>query len=208
MTPRKMITRFTNPLKKALITLLLMIIVSMTSLSYASDAAIQEELWEQFNERLSLITRLDSPQYAGFLSNMDVLDMRLVFIFDHDQPASQQLAPIVAEFAQSSRIYVKAYAKAGKTLPDIKASEALTEAVIDRYFTGLSMTYPLLVAVNYKGVKRVLSQGGTDQATIIARLKAFYQETRLLDLDTRMAKAHWEDSVEQSIRNTTNPLYE
>ena len=89
MTPRKMITRFTNPLKKALITLLLMIIVSMTSLSYARDAAIQEELWEQFNERLSLITRLDSPQYAGFLSNMDALDMRLVFIFDHDQPASQ-----------------------------------------------------------------------------------------------------------------------
>ena len=194
-------------LKKLRITVLT-IIVSMTALSYASDAAIQEELWEQFNERLSLITRLDSPQYAGFLSNMDVLDMRLVFIFDRDQPDSQQLAPIVSEFAQSSRIYVKAYAKAGKTLPDIEASEVLTQPVIDRYFTGLSMAYPLLVAVNYKGAKRVLSQGGTDRATIIARLKAFYQETRLLDLDTRMAKAHWEDSVEQSIRNTTNPLYE
>ena len=142
----------------------------------------------------------------GFLSAMNNSSMLLTFIFDADQLDSQRLAPIVAEFAKSSRFYLKSYAKDGKSLPAIKKAGTLNQAVIDQYFTGISMAYPLLVAMNHQGEQRILSQGVSDKTTIIARLSAFYQQTQLLDLDTRMAKAYWEDQVEEAMKKTTNNL--
>jgi len=194
-----MITMHAHHFKKLLITVLT-IIVSMTSLSYGNDAEAQKAISEQIHERL------DEYQRQGFLSAMNNSSMLLTFIFDADQLDSQRLAPIVAEFAKSSRFYLKSYAKDGKSLPAIKKAGTLNQAVIDQYFTGISMAYPLLVAMNHQGEQRILSQGVSDKTTIIARLSAFYQQTQLLDLDTRMAKAYWEDQVEEAMKKTTNNL--
>lgn len=121
------------------------------------------------------------------------LNAMVIFVFDADQPDSQIFASIVDDFGKNSKLHIKAYSKNGKSLPAFKKPTPLTQSVIDQYFKGIAMRYPLVVVMDYQGDTKILSQGVTDIQTLNTRLKAFEQQRQIKDLDTHMENLYWED---------------